>query len=188
MRQSKIIIFVFILLLTSLWGALPIKYNTIVLPVCNVFFILTFIFNYKKMDSLFKRPLFALLIFLVINILYTIVVEGQPVFSTLRGPDLNNICLILSLAFFHKIRISLGDAGQILRWLLWTFCICYIIQYILFPLPIFFLSGTGAEETFVDSGNIRFRMNAQGVIYLAIFYSVYILITSIKKKYIISLE
>ena len=171
----RIFVTILILAITGVWGLFSPS-DTImklILPIIDLVSILYFITNYTKIDSLFKKPLLIFLIFIIINILGVYFLRGQSFISSIRGIDMLNFLSIYFLFILHWIKLSSIDANKILKFLIWMFIGCYLIQWQLFPRQIFYISGDGAMDSYIDSGNIRFRLQAQGIAFLAFFYSIY---------------
>lgn len=176
-------LYFFILIMTGFWGIFAPNdvVMKLILPLVDFTAIICFLADYKKNDSIFKKPLLFLLIFICINILGVWILREQSIISSIRGTDLLSILAIYSIFLMHKLRFSLNETQKTLTCLMWTFIGCYLIQWIVFPFQIFFSEGDGALDGFIDSGNIRFRMQAQGIAFLCFFYAIYKMI--IEKKW-----
>ena len=149
------------------------KLMKLIIPMIDIISVLYFVTNYRQIDSLFKKPLLIFLIFIIINIIGVYYFRNQSFISSIRGIDMLNFLSIYVLFILHKIKLSATDANKILKFLMWMFIGCYLIQWIIFPRQIFYTSGDGALDSYLDSGNVRFRLQAQGIAFLAFFYSIY---------------
>lgn len=165
----------FILLMTGIWGLFAPSDNfmKLFIPVIDIISIITFLVDYKKIRSNFKRVLLIFLFCIVINILGVWALRGQSIISSLRGTDLLNLLSIYSIFIWHKLKLSENNAKKILIYLMWIFIFCYLLQWFIFPYPLFYVEGDGALDSFLSSGGIRFRLQAQGIAFLSFFYSIY---------------
>lgn len=173
--DPKIIATILILSMTGIWGMFSpsdviMKIAMLAIDGIAVF---CFLSDYKKVNSAFKKPLLFFLICLVINIAGVYIFRNQSIVSSLRGIDMLNFLSIFSLFIFHRLKLSEYEAKQILKLLMWMFIGCYLIQWMIFPYQLFYVGGDGAYESYAASGHIRFRLQAQGIAFLAVFYSIY---------------
>lgn len=182
--NKKIFVTILILAITGIWGIFSPSDTLmkLILPIIDFISVLYFVINYSKIDSKFKKPLLAFLICIIINALGVYFLRNQSFISSFRGIDMLNFLSIYSLFLFHSIKLSITDAYKILNFLMWMFVGCYLIQWIIFPRQIFFTSGDGAVDSYLDSGNVRFRLQAQGIAFLSFFYSIYKILQEKKLK------
>lgn len=168
-------VLILIILMTGIWGSLAPSciFMKLFIPIVDFVSVGIFLFNYKTIHSSFKKPLLFLLLFIFINILGVFILRDQSIISSLRSTDLLNILSIYSIFIWHKFCLSEDVAKKILVNLMWIFLGCYIIQWIIFPSRLFYVEGDGALDSFLSSGGIRFRLQAQGIAFLSFFYSVY---------------
>lgn len=173
--DPKIIATILILIITGMWGMFSpsdviMKIAMLAIDGIAVF---CFLSDYKKVNSAFKKPLLFFLICLAINIAGVYIFRNQSIVSSLRGIDMLNFLSIFSLFIFHRLKLSEYEARQILKLLMWMFIGCYLLQWMIFPHQLFYVGGDGAYESYAASGHIRFRLQAQGIAFLAVFYSIY---------------
>lgn len=175
-------LYAFILAMTGVWGLFPPSSMVmkLILPLVNYLAIFYFIANYNKINSIFKKPLLCLLVCIVINIFGVWFLRGQSIISSMRGTDMLSIMSIFTIFLFHKFRLSEIEARKTLYYLMVTFIGCYILQWAIFPIKLFFAEGDGALESFESGGDVRFRMHAQGIAFLSLFYSLYRIIVDKK--------
>lgn len=161
--------------MTGIWGSLAPSniFMKLFIPIVDFISIGVFLFNYKTINSSFKKPLLFLLLFIFINILGVFILRNQSIISSLRSTDLLNILSIYSIFIWHKFGLSENVAKKVLINLMWIFLGCYIIQWVIFPYRLFYVEGDGALDSFLSSGGIRFRLQAQGIAFLSFFYSIY---------------
>lgn len=185
--MTIVICLTLILLMTGIWGFFDPSDNfmKLFIPVIDLLSIIIFLANYKNIQSYFKRVLLIFLFCIVLNIFCVWILRGQSIISSLRGTDLLNLLSIYTLFLWHKFRLSENNAKKILTYLMWIFLFCYLLQWLIFPYPLFYVKGDGALDTFLSSGSVRFRLQAQGIAFLSFFYSLYkIFITKSLKDYL----
>lgn len=161
--------------MTGIWGSLAPSniFMKLFIPIVDFISVGIFLFNYKTINSSFKKPLLFLLFFIFINVLGVFILRNQSIISSLRSTDLLNILSIYSIFIWHKFGLSENVAKRVLINLMWIFLGCYIIQWVIFPYRLFYVEGDGALDSFLSSGGIRFRLQAQGIAFLSFFYSIY---------------
>lgn len=156
MQNLKYLIVIFTsLLLTNFLGATYFS-NTILLLL-----LLPFLFSGLKTNSLFKNYILALVFFVIINIFSCYYFNGQSITSSLKAtsPYLHIIFYFLLL----RINLPIEQMEKAIIVLTIIFCICYIIQYIIYPITIF--SGASIEFQL----DVRIRLAGQGISSLGYF-------------------
>jgi hypothetical protein len=161
----------FTLLLTNFWGATDIN-NTILLLL-----MLPFVALDLKNKSIFKSYILFVIFGLFCSILSCWYFRDQSILVTFKA----------SAAFFYiifyfalrKINLSIVDTERVIFVLTIILCICYILQFIVYPTVIF----SGAEEN--TSSEIRIRLIGQGFSSLGFFYSINKFLTAKNKFYLL---
>ncbi|WP_108821331.1 hypothetical protein [Dysgonomonas sp. Marseille-P4361] len=155
----KVIINILVIILcTKFYGALPAPINLLTLAVALVYSL-----NVFKKKALFKKGITLLFIGIIINAISAKYFRDQDMLQTLSATG--NVFYILLYFFFLKIDCSLKDCEKIILILGYVFCFCYIIQYIVYPFPLF----DGA--TFSYTEDVRIRLTGQAILFLSYFYA-----------------
>lgn len=154
--MKYIIIVIASLLLTNFFGATSIS-NTLLLLALLPFVILGI--NEK---SFFKTHIIAILIGLFFNMMSCYYYREQSVFDTFKASVV--FYYIMFYFVLRRINPSLNQIEKSLFILILLFCICYIIQFTIYPTVIF----KGMKEEFTDE--IRIRLVAQGFASLGYFW------------------
>lgn len=152
----KYIIVIFLsLLLTNFFGATGIN-NTISLGLIFPFVVIEF-----SKQSIFKRYIVFVFIGLTLSMISCYYNWEQSMFVTLRVTA--PYYYILFYFMLKNINLTVPDMEKALFVLVVIFCVCYILQYIVYPKVIF----SGAE---VEYDDVRIRLVGQGFSSLGYFF------------------
>lgn len=142
--------------------------------------ILPFILLKFSSTSIYKKLFIYLLVFLFVNILFCQYSQGQSVYRTF----LVTIPFIY-IFYYYVLRyynMSIQGMEKIILILAYTFCICYLIQYMVYPTIIF--SDARVMENYNSQG-LRMRLAGQGLSSLGYFYALTNILNKNKKNKII---
>ena len=118
----------------------------------------------RKCNGLFAKDISLFLLFIIPSVIGCRIFRGQGLYSTLMetGPYFG-ICIYFLL---HRCKVNYLTINRVLVSLCILFCICYIVQFYIWPTVIF----DGAANTKLNSeGNLRIRATASGLASLAYF-------------------
>src|SRR5690606_8029123 len=113
-------------------------------------------------DSLFRNYILVLVAGLLLSMISCEYFRGQSFFVTFKASA--SYLFILFYFMLRRINVSVTKMEYALGILVLIFCICYILQYILYPRVIFY----GAEKEY--SEDIRIRLYGQGLSSLGYFF------------------
>lgn len=128
--------------------------------------ILPFILLKFSSTSIYKKSFIYLIVFLLVNILFCQYSKGQSFYRTF----LVTIPFIY-IFYYYVLRyynMSIQGMEKLILILAYTFCICYLLQYMVYPTIIF--SGARVMEN-VDTQGLRMRLAGQGLSSLGYFYA-----------------
>ena len=166
---------VFILMLINFFGATSIP-NVILLGLLIPFAIIEF-----KHRSIFKWYIVATFIGLLLSMISCYVFRKQSIPDTFKSS-----AYIMYLMFYFALKnfkLSLSSMEKILHAIIILFCLSYIVQFIVFPTVIFKGVEVKLDSTSVD---LRFRLYAQGLSSLGIFFGINKFISTKNWKYLIT--
>ena len=109
----------------------------------------------------FNKVIFGVLLCLVFNIISSYYFRNQSFTDTLFASK-DIICLML-VWYFLSWKFSLEKWEKILFWLCFVFCLCYIVQYIVWPLQIFSGQLRAGDER-------RFTLIGQGLASFSVIF------------------
>lgn len=144
------------LLLTKFFGATSIS-NTLLLLALLPFVILEI--NEK---SIFKIYIFAILLGIILNIISCYFYSGQSLIESFKASVI--FFYIMFYFMLRRIKPSLIQMENALLVLVVILCICYIVQFLIYPVVIF----SGAKDEYTD--DIRIRLVAQGFSSIGYFW------------------
>lgn len=142
-------------------------------------FLICVLLRYRKVDMPYKKIIYAYLLFLLMSCIYSAFYNGQPLFKTI-GFCSNYLGLIFS---FYLIGQKLSSK-QILDSLIFIsllYVLGYIIQWAVYPFPIFGVADNDASslETY------RIRISGSLCAYVLFFYGINKYLEEKKIKYIV---
>jgi len=146
------------LLMTNFFGLTKIN-NTILLGMMIPFVIIEF-----SEKSIFKWYIVAVFIGLCLSIISCYYFRGQSMLMTFKASV--SYYYIFFYFVLKYLDVSIYKMETALLILIIIFCVCYIVQYIVFPKVIF----SGGEDQNITTDNIRIRMVAQGLSSLGYFF------------------
>lgn len=155
---------------------------------CNyIFFLLLLIFGgfhtYWKDKAPYTKPILLYCIFLTLSFVYSMLVHQQNIMTSIG----HNYLYYGPLFYFVllKYRPTFEQAEKFIVALSIIFCICYIIQYLVFPTVIF----RGASDDLnIDQNRFRMRLPGSLCSYILFFYGMNkFLITRDTKKLLLML-
>jgi hypothetical protein len=144
------------LLLTNFFGATTINNTVLLLPLL-LFFILEL---HKK--AIFKIYLITVLIGLFLSMVSCYIFNGQSLFATFKSSA--PFLYIIFYFMLKSINLSIPEMENALIVLTIVFCVCYVIQYLIYPMAIF----SGGEVAYKD--DVRIRLVGQGFSSLGYFF------------------
>lgn len=145
---------------------------------CLILFGYTFIGFKRKSENHLLILLFNL--FVLISCIYSDITKGQSFIRTVV-----NSCQYWGLLFYFALsyyRPSIAQCKKILFTLAYIFCICYIIQWIIYPTVLF--SGVEAEDK-VNVEIFRMRMSGSILCYILYFEGINRFLINKKKQYLL---
>lgn len=142
-------------------------------------FLIYVLLKYRKVDLPYRKIIYMYLLFLLISCIYSAFYNGQPLFKTI-GFCSNYLGLIFS---FYLIGQNLSSK-QILNCLIFIsllYVIGYILQWAVYPFPIFSVADNDASslETY------RIRISGSLCAYMLFFYGINKYLEENKIKYIV---
>jgi len=146
------------LLLTNFFGLTTIG-SSILLGI-----IFPFVLLQIQNKSIFKVYIILVFIGLSMSIISCNINRGQSLFLTFKSTAPYYYILFYFMLKYFKLSIPKMEKAIII--LVSTFCICYIIQYLVYPKVIF----SGAEAIYEDE--IRIRLAGQGFSSLGYFFGI----------------
>lgn len=146
------------------------------------YIMMPFVFLKFSSTSIYKKLFIYLLVFLFVNILSCDYLRGQPVFLTFKAT-----IPFIFVFYYYVLRyynLSIEGMEKLIVVLAYSFCICYLIQYIVYPTIIF--SGARVMEDFNAQG-LRMRLTGQGLSSLGYFYALNNILNKNKQNKIINI-
>jgi hypothetical protein len=159
------------LLFTNFFGA------TTVSNMMLLFMILPFVVIEFPKKSLFKGYLIIFIIALLLNMISCYHFNQQPLWDSFKA--LNPYLYILFYFVLKELDFPVAKMEKALVVLTIIFCICYIIQFIIYPIAIF--SGAKAE----NFNDVRIRLAGQGFSSLGYFLGLNKYLRTNKKAYLL---
>lgn len=161
-QKYKLVLFLFLFL---------VQYFGLTIVSAHAFYylfapILLFFF-YKKYKSiqLFRKELLLFLSFITCSCIYSTIFNGQNLIKTfIASLDFWGIISVFILAYY---KVSLRESKKLLITISLIFCICYIIQWMIYP-TVLFLGAT--DETNISGSYFRMRMQGSICAYILYFY------------------
>ena len=150
----------------------------------KIFFYLMmpFVFLKYSSTSIYKKLFIYLVICLFVNILCCQYLRGQSIFLTFK------VTLPFIFIFYYYVlryyNLSIQGMEKLILVLAYSFCICYLIQYIVYPTIIF--SGARVMED-VNAQGLRMRLTGQGLSSLGYFFALTNILNRKKKNKIINI-
>ena len=151
------VVIFFSLLLTNFFGATAINNTVLLLPLL-LFFILEL---HEK--AIFKNYLIAVLIGLFLSMVSCYIFNGQSLFASFKASA--PYLYIIFYFMLKRINPSIPEMEKALIMLTIIFCVCYVIQFLIYPIAIFH----GGEEVYKN--DVRIRLAGQGFSSLGYFFS-----------------
>ena len=160
------IIVLLVLLTECFWGLKIADYNVVAL-VFSIPFIYYYI-EYRQRRKFFsnKADIFISLVwlFIIINIISCWIFRDQSPYLTLRTSDVRNFVPLFFFYYLLKKKYSVIDVEKSIEVLLFSFVICYLLQFFIFyPYEVFSLLSNTIEEK-------RFRFVGQLILFIGYFY------------------
>lgn len=143
------------------------------------FFLIYFAIKYRKVDIPNKIILCLFLLFFFFSCLYSQIYNNQPLYKTIGFS--NNYLGILFLFYLLKKNLPSNDILNALVTLALFYCIGYLIQYLVYPFPIFSVAnndGASIEQ-------YRIRINGSICAYFLYFWGINKYLKENKKIYIL---
>ena len=156
-----VILAIFLWLCDGLFGLLPLSRVMFIVYVGVWFFL-------RNKDTTFSRPVSILMISMILSMFSCLLFHGQSLFNSLPGYVTYGAIVIYFVLF--KIRLSPNVVERLIFWMFIIFCVCYIYQVIVFPKPVFILSGDNFNEG-LDILLRRIRMPGMSLVGIGLFYS-----------------
>lgn len=161
------IIVLLVLLTECFWGLKIADYNVVAL-VFSIPFIYYYI-EYRQRRKFFsnKADIFISLVwlFIIINIISCWIFRDQSPYLTLRTSDVRNFVPLFFFYYLLKKKYSVIDVEKSIEVLLFSFAICYLLQFFVFyPNEVFALLGGSV------GGDKRFRFVGQLILFIGYFY------------------
>ena len=176
-NRYKFILFLF-LLLVQFWGLTIINSHAF-----YYFFVPILLFFFcKKYNSvyLYKKELLLFLAFIICSCIYSAIYNGQNLVKTfVASLDFFGIISLFILVYY---KVPLKECKKLLVTISLLFCVCYIIQWIIYPTVLF--SGA-TDETNISGSYFRMRMQGSICAYILYFYGLNELLLTKKIKNII---
>jgi hypothetical protein len=173
----KYLIIVFLsLLMMNFFGAFEIQ--------DKVFFyiMMPFVFLKFSSTSIYKNLFIYLVVFLFVNILSCQYLQGQPIFLTFKAT-----IPFVFIIFYYLLRyfnLSVEGMEKIFFILTFSFGICYLVQYIVYPTIIFSDARIMHD---VSAQGLRMRLTGQGLSSLGYFFALTNILNKNKKNRIINI-
>lgn len=155
--------------------------NTPILKYIYSIILVVFLFLSNKNERTKCRLVIAYFSFIVVSCIYSSIVHGQDFIRVFVNSCQYFSLIIIFLLF--KMNGSLISSEKTLIVLCIFFCICYIIQYLVYPIAIF--NGALDKNAIDNYGQFRMRMPGSLCGYLLYFYGVNEYIQKRKNKYIL---
>jgi hypothetical protein len=149
----------------------------------KIFFyiMMPFVFFKFSSTSIYKKLFIYLVVFLFVNILCCEYLRGQPFSLTFK------VTIPFIFVFYYYVlryyNLSIQEIEKLILILAYSFCICYLVQYIVYP-TIIFSDATRVMDNISEQG-LRMRLTGQGLSSLGYFYSLTNLLNKNKKNKII---
>lgn len=161
-NRYKFILFLF-LLLVQFFGLTIVSAHAFY----YVFTPLLLFFFCKKYKSipLYRKELLLFLFFIVCSCIYSAIYNGQSFLKTfVASLDFFGMISLFILAYY---KVPLKESKKLLITISLLFCICYIIQWMIYPTILF--SGA-TDETNISGSYFRMRMQGSICTYILYFY------------------
>ena len=164
-KRKSINIFFLILVFVKFFGIILLRYhflNYILLP-CLLYFVV----KASRLLSTKEKKLYIIyIIFIVISCINSFYINGQNIFKTFVASfDYLGILSFFLLAYYN---LSFKLSENILLKIAILFVICYLIQYLIYPIVIF----SGAlNDLNINASEFRMRMSGSACSYLLYYYS-----------------
>lgn len=164
-KRKSINIFFLILVFVKFFGIILLRYhflNYILLP-CLLYFVV----KASRLLSTREKKLYIIyIIFIVISCINSFYINGQNIFKTFVASfDYLGILSFFLLAYYN---LSFKLSENILLKIAILFVICYLIQYLIYPIVIF----SGAlNDLNINASEFRMRMSGSACSYLLYYYS-----------------
>lgn len=129
----------------------------------------------RNMSSGFAPWIIAFYIFLTLNTFTCYYYRGQTPLQTVQTVWWVTLNGILVYFILQRFRFSEHKVEKLISKLYIIFCLCYLVQFIIFPTQIFRILANGGEQ-------MRFRMLGQLIVSLGFFFHLNRLIL-FKKRY-----
>lgn len=156
LNKSQWFLLLLMLLAVSFFGIPSLDSYRMYINLFCVSILLTYFFNqYNVLKTFTEGKLLCLYMLLfLISCGYSIVMNGQSPISMYQG--VLSYLGILTFVFCLKNRFTYKNTKQILTVFAISFCVCYIIQWIIYPSIIF----SGASEESINDQMFRMRLPA----------------------------
>lgn len=147
-----------------------------------IFTLILFVFAFlgRKQCKSYKKIIIFYVFFILLSCLYSTVFNDQFFFKTVVAsyPALG----ILSVYGISYFRLDKINTLKLIKTICFLFCVCYIIQWIVYPFQIF---AGSLDETNINSEEFRMRMPCSICAYLLFFYGLEKLLLSCNLKYLL---
>lgn len=164
-RKKHLFVFSLLLILTSFFGLIIIPVRTFKLLG---FIILLYYYVVSKQD-IEKYKLWIGVIWLMVmgSVLYSFLVNRQSffdvAFASYFAMGLGSFCIFNCLGFSYRSSLKLLVNFSVL------FCVCYIIQWIIYPITIF---ASSLDDFSISDTQFRMRMPCSACSYCLFFYGI----------------
>ena len=173
LNKSQWFLLLFMLLAVMFFGVPAFEPSKAYIRLFCVTLLWIYFFNqYKVLKTFAEGKLLCLyVLFFVTSCMYSIVMNGQSPVSMYQG--VLNYMGILTFAYCLKNGFAYENTKQLLTVFAIVFCVCYIIQWLVYPSVIF----GGAAEDSISEERFRMRLPASLSSFYIFLTGVYSIIT-----------
>lgn len=166
MQNKQLLKLYFIILfLTNFFGLIILKIDKIV--YFQVIIIFYYIWRFKSNQSIYSKLILAYLLFIVCSCIYANLYNNQNVIKSFIYSY--NYIGIGSFFICQHVKLSYPQTLNLIKKISITFCCCYIIQWLIYPITIF--SGS-LDDLNISNDIFRMRMPGSISAYYLFFYGV----------------
>lgn len=152
-RKHVYLIFI-ILLLSSFWRlSLFEEFAGKYVPYLGIVTFSVFYYKTRKQKDFYRKYITLYLLGVLVSCIYCRIFHEQGIFPTLVA---SYSCIGLAGYFLYsKFHLSYFDTIVILKNISILFCLCYIVQWLIYPIPIF---ATATDEFNITDDVFRMRL------------------------------
>ena len=134
-----------------------------------VWLLVVFSFFLFDKRQIYGKYIVLMNLFLFINAIGCYANRGQSLYSFFRGSEFYILAMINIYFIALRLRNKIKDFENVLFYLSIIMCVLYIIQYIIYPIPIFKSTGVALDRDIVESSDSRIRITGQALGTIAYF-------------------